>query len=273
MKPKWKTCLITSIFLISIALRLHAQAPAGARGAAPPGPGPGDKQVVDVAAADRGKATYIAECITCHGPKARGSDSGPDLIRSLVVLRDRYGNEVGPFLRKGHPTQSGTASANFAPRQIEDLSHFLKQQFADTLRSSPSYRVQNVLTGNARAGAEYFNGAGRCNTCHSTTGDLAGIGKKYDPPTLQQRFLFPPRSKPVAITVTPPSGPAVSGTLVRIDDFNVSMRDAAGEYRAWKRTSQLKIERNDPYTTHVEMLDKYTDRNIHDVVTYLESLK
>src|SRR5262245_13988462 len=269
-----RSCLTTAAALLLLTtLSLDAQAPAGARGAPPTGPGPADKQTVDAAAADRGKTTYIAECNTCHGPNARGSERGPDLARSLVMLRDRYGSQVGPLLRKGHPTQSNRPSANFTQTQIEELSHFLKQRFNDTLRSAPTYRVQNVLTGNARAGAEYFNGAGGCKTCHTPSGDLAGIGRKYDPPTLQQRFLFPQRTKPVVITVTPQSGPAVSGTLVRMDDFNVSLRDAAGEYRAWQRTPQLKIDRNDPYATHVDLLDKYTDKNIHDVVAYLESLK
>jgi cytochrome c oxidase cbb3-type subunit 3 len=272
MRSTSKRWLIVSFCLVSIATQIKAQAPAGARGA-PSGPGPGDKQLVDAAAADRGKTTYLAQCITCHGPKARGSDSGPDLVRSLIVLRDRYGNELGTFFRKGHPTQTNVPSASFAQKDIEDLSHYLKQQFNDTLRSSPSYRVQDVLTGDARAGAQYFNGEGKCSGCHSATGDLSGIGKKYDPPTLQQRFLFPQRTKPVTVTVTPPSGPMVTGTLERIDDFNVSLRDASGQYWAWKRTPQLKIDRNDPYATHVELLDKYTDKSIHDVVTFLESLK
>lgn len=265
--------LATGVLLLSVGLGLGAQAPAGARGAPPAGPGPGDKQAVDAAAADRGKVTYIAECITCHGPKARGTEAGADLVRSLIVLRDRYGNEVGPFLRKGHPTQSNKSSAGFTADQIQDLSHFLKQRFNDTLRSAPTYRVQNVLTGDAKTGAAYFSGAGKCSRCHSVTGDLAGIGKKYDPPTLQQRFLFPQRIKAVTISVTPASGPAVSGTLIRMDDFNVSLRDAAGEYRSWKRTRDLKIDKNDPYAVHVELLDQYTDKDIHNVVAYLESLK
>ena len=41
------------------------------------------------------------------------------------------------------------------------------------------------------AGEKLFNGAGGCAKCHSVKGDLAGIGNKYDPPTLQQKFLFP----------------------------------------------------------------------------------
>ncbi len=34
----------------------------------------------------------------------------------------------------------------------------------------------DLQTGNIEAGKRYFNGAGRCATCHSATGDLAGVG-------------------------------------------------------------------------------------------------
>lgn len=255
------------------------------RGGGMMGAGADDKHIVDIAAAGRGRTIYIAECITCHGQKARGKDDGPDLVRSLTLLHDRYGSTIGPFLKKGHPMQSGGASAKLTQAQIADLSHFLHERVYDTLRSGPYSQVINVLTGDAKAGAVYFNGAGRCNTCHSPTRDLAAIAKKYDPPTLQQRFLFPQsigfrrrgvgvaRSKPVTVTVNPPSGPAVSGVLLNIDDFNVSLRDPSGEYHSWKRTPDLKLQKNDPYAAHVEMLDRYTDKNIHDVVAYLETLK
>ncbi len=271
----------------AVAAPTAGRAPgAGARPRGPSmmGAGADDKHVVDPAAADRGKSIYIAQCITCHGNKARGSENGPDLVRSLVILHDRYGSELGPFLRKGHPMQSGRPSSSLTETQIADLSHFLHQKVYDTLRSGPYSQVINVLTGDAKAGEAYFNGAGRCNTCHSPTGDLAGIAKKYDPPTLQQRFLFPrmigfgrgrtvARSKPVAVTVTPPSGQPVSGTLISLDDFNVSLRDAAGDYRSWKRTPDLKIVKKDPYEAHEKLLDQYTDKDIHDVVAYLETLK
>ena len=49
------------------------------------GGGAGDTHVIDPAGADRGKTIYIAECITCHGNKARGASNnvaenlkGPD---------------------------------------------------------------------------------------------------------------------------------------------------------------------------------------------------
>src|SRR5262245_27931646 len=71
------------------------------------GAGPADAPYVDAALADKGKSTWAAECINCHGTQARGTDNGPNLTRSLVVLRDRYGSELGPFLKKGHKMQSG----------------------------------------------------------------------------------------------------------------------------------------------------------------------
>jgi mono/diheme cytochrome c family protein len=246
--------------------------------------GPSDKHIVDDQAAERGKATYTAECVTCHGPKARGTDKGPDIVRSLIVLKDRYGDTVGPFLQKGHPSQSGAASADLKPAEIVDLSHFLHQKVGDTLRTGPYNKVLNVLTGDPKAGEAYFNGPGKCNTCHSPTGDLAGIAKKYDPPVLQLKFVFPQTvafgrgitagtRKPVMVTVTSPSGERVTGILDQMDDFSVSLRDASGQYWSFERAPGVRVEKSDPYAGHVALLDQYTDKDIHDVVAYLETLK
>jgi cytochrome c oxidase cbb3-type subunit 3 len=246
--------------------------------------GPSDKHIVEEQAAERGKVTYTAECITCHGPKARGTDKGPDIVRSLIVLKDRYGDTIGPFLRKGHPTQSGTASADLKETEIVDLSHFLHQKVGDTLRTGPYNKVLNVLTGDPKAGEAYFNGPGKCNTCHSTTGDLAAIAKKYDPPVLQLKFVFPQTvafgrglttgaRKPIMVTVTSPSGERITGVLDQIDDFSVSLRDAAGQYWSFKRAPDVRVEKSNPYAAHIALLDQYTDKDIHDVVAYLETLK
>ena len=253
--------------------------------------GADDNHVVDRAASTRGRTIYIAECITCHGPKARGVSEGPpanqgaDVVRSLVVLKDRYGSTVSAFMKKGHPMQSGNASAGLSADQMIDLAHFLHDKVGDTLRSGPYNKILNVLTGDAKAGQAYFSGAGGCTKCHSTTGDLKGVGAKYDPPTLQQKFLFPrtqgfgrrggggfATSKPVTVAVTA-NGQTVSGVLDKLDDFNVSLRDSEGEYRSFKVTKDVKVVKSDPYQAHADLLDKYTDKNVHDIVAYLESLK
>ena len=245
--------------------------------------GPSDQQVVDPQAANRGKILFGSDCASCHGPMARGSANAPDLVRSDVVLHDRYGNDIGPYLRDKHPPVQTVRLAGLTEDQIKDLANFLHQQVGNTLRSGPYTKVLNVLTGDAPAGEAYFNGAGGCAKCHSPTGDLAGIASRYDAPTLQQRMLFPrtvvfgrgamSATKPVMITVTLPNGESVSGTLVRIDDFDVAMRDGSGTYHSWKRTPDLKIELKDPYAAHNELLNTITDTDIHNLVAYLDTLK
>jgi mono/diheme cytochrome c family protein len=139
-----------------------------------------------------------------------------------------------------------------------------------------------VLTGNATAGEAYFNGEGGCATCHAPDGDLAAIGRRMDPITIQQRFLFPNnvgsrrRSTPapaVTVTITTASGETLSGALVYMDDFNVSFRDASGTHRTVRRAPGVRVTKDDPYAAHVALLSRITDKAIHDVVAYLASLK
>ena len=75
------------------------------------------------------------------------------------------------------------------------------------------------------------------------------------------------------VTVTPTPGPAITGTLVKIDDFNVSLRDATGQTQSFKRAANVKVEVHDPLAVHHALLDRYTDADMHNIVAYLESLK
>src|ERR1700678_1641007 len=133
------------------------------------------------------------------------------------MLHDKAGSELGPALKKLAHHKGDLTQA-----QLRDLSQFLKQRVEDTVKNRNAQRPPNVLTGDAAAGKAYFEGPGKCGTCHSPAGDFAGIAKKYDPLTSQQRLLFPrsggrgtPPVRPTRVTVTLPSGAAVSGDLER----------------------------------------------------------
>jgi hypothetical protein len=186
--------------------------------------------------------------------------------------------------------QSGRSSAALTQEQVVDLAHFLRQRINDTLRTSPLFAPGDVLTGNRAAGQAYFNGAGNCSGCHSPTGDLAGIGGRYAPIDLQQRMLFPSgrgaagargrgaapataNRATVTVAVTPPSGATVSGTLVHMDDFTVTLRDASGIPRTFTRTKDMKVVKTVPLQAHYDLLERISDENMHDLVAYLESLK
>ena len=228
---------------------------------------------IDSTAADRGKQIYLQFCVNCHGNLAKGTEQGPDLIRSVMVLQDSEGAKLGPAL-----TRLPNHKRDLTKRQVADLSQFFKQRVEETVKNRNAAKPPNVLTGDAKAGQTYFSA--KCSMCHSPAGDLAGIAKRYDPVTLQQRFLFPrsggrgaPTPKRAQVTVTPSSGEPVSGSLERIDDFNISLRDSSGEYHSWQRTPDLKVEVQDPYASHNQLLDEYTDADMHNVVAYLETMK
>ena len=108
--------------------------------------GPDDKPLVDPKASEMGTPLYGKECLACHGADARGTPAGPNLVRSLTVLHDRYGNTLGPYLRTSHPPVpvAGKGAAATGPKfetltntQVLLLAHFLRDRVNDTLRGAP----------------------------------------------------------------------------------------------------------------------------------------
>ena len=227
-------------------------------------------------AVERGQKQFVVLCGSCHGSDARGDDNGPDLVRSEIVLDDEQGSLIGPVVRKGRPNQ-GMPAFDLPDVQIQDLAAFLRERTQAAINRN-AYPLLNVLTGNAKAGEAFFNGAGRCNTCHSPAGDLAGVGRRFQLAQLQTRFLYPrggrgaTPAKQATVTVTPATGRAISGTLESIDDFTVGLRDAEGYYRSFARES-VKVEVRDPLAAHEQLLRQYTDKSMHDVLAYLATLK
>jgi mono/diheme cytochrome c family protein len=254
--------------------------------AQPPRPGRSfliSRDVPDPAGVERGQKIFVARCGFCHGSNANGGESGPDLVRSVLALDDEGGDKIGPVIRNGRPDK-GMPAFPLTDDQIKDVGAFLRSRQQAAINRN-AYTIQNIVTGDAKKGQAYFNGAGRCNTCHSPTGDLAGIANKYDPVALQSRLVYPrtqrprraegpePKVIPTPVTVTLASGQTVTGTLEYIDDFDVALRDASGDYRSFTRDAGVKVDVRDPLAAHEELLKKYTDEEMHNLVAYLETLK
>ena len=253
--------------------------------------------VVDAAAEAKGKALWAVHCIDCHGSNARGSEKGPNIIRTRTVNFDRsaqhVGSVLGPFLMAGHPTQSGKGSASFTNDEVVALANFLRQRVNDTMRSSPLFTAGDIVVGNARAGEAFFKGPGGCTSCHNdTTRNLAGIMSRIPSPVdVQQRMLFPggrgrggrgrgapagpppPNPNATTVTVTPASGAALSGVLVEESDFHVSLREPDGTIRVVRKGPGAKVTKTNPLQGHIDLLDRITDTQIRDLVAYLVTLK
>jgi cytochrome c oxidase cbb3-type subunit 3 len=64
----------------------------------------------------------------------------------------------------------------------------------------------------------------------------------------------------------------VTGQLAYRDEFTIALTDASGKYRSWS-TGRVKFAVDDPLQGHVELLPRYTDDDVHDVLAYLHTLK
>jgi len=259
-----------------------AQAPQPGRGR---GVDPGVERLraFDPAAVERGRAAFGEKCSACHRANARGGQgfAGPDLIRSVLVLQDVNGQQIAAHLQAPHKPPIA-----LTPPETSDIGTFLHREITYAAERT-NYQLQFVMSGNAKAGETYFNGAGGCNKCHSPTGDLKGIGSRHDGPMLQALIAFGVagggrgRGEPAGVsrtarraTVTLPSGETFSGVLVRLTDFDVTIRDDAGQPRSWMRSGNVpKVQVTDPLQGHIDLLAKYKDSDIHDLAAYLATLK
>jgi len=236
-----------------------------------------------------GKALYGVSCTSCHGADLRGGDlGGPNLLRSQVALSDQNGELIIPIIH-GSRQDQGMPAIPLNPEDAAAVAAYIRS-VVETIGNqgkppSVGKEAPSILVGDATAGQAYF--AAKCGSCHSATGDLAGIATKIDDPkTLQTMWVSGGgrrRRMPVAVAVTRrtitvsvtlPSGETVEGRLVQIDDFLVTVGLADGTVRTFRRDDGVpKVEVHDPMKAHRDLLAVYTDKDIHDVTAYLVTLK
>ncbi|HVW11891.1 MAG TPA: cytochrome c [Bryobacteraceae bacterium] len=234
-------------------------------------PGPPDPQSVE-----RGKAVFARQCASCHAGNAAGTSKGANLMRSTLVRHDADGSALRSLIETGK-SHGKVPSIRMSAGDANDVVAYIEwavQNYDRTSAGAPpqSYPLSKLLIGNAEGGKAFFNGEGGCAKCHSPTGDLAGIASKYSPIELQSRFLMPRSRTPVTATVTTASGEKVSGRVLVINNFDVSIQDAAGKTLKWAADS-VKVELHDPIEAHRDLLPKYTDADVHNMFAYLVTLK
>ena len=218
-----------------------------------------------------GQTLFAQNCGFCHGRDAAGGESGPDLTRSKLVAADVNGNRIGEVVRNGRP-EKGMPRFALSEGEISGLVAYIHSQTAKAskLGRRRGVDVSDLQTGNVQAGKAYFDGAGKCSSCHSATGDLAGVARKYQGLKLEEQMLYP-KGASSQVTVTLRSGETFSGTLAYRDEFVVGLRDHSGWYRSWP-ADQVKYTVKAPVEAHAEQLAKYTDEDIHNLMAYLQTL-
>jgi cytochrome c oxidase cbb3-type subunit 3 len=218
-----------------------------------------------------GGSLFVQQCAFCHGRDTGGGEDGPDLTRSKLVADDVNGSQIGPVVRNG---RNNMPRFTVTDQELAALAAFIHTQkhLAESQNGQrKGVDASDLTTGNLEKGKQYFNGEGKCSGCHSPTGDLAGVATRVPAVRLFQRLMYP-RGAKVKMTVTLPSGESVTGTRAYVDEFTVALRDASGRYHSWP-AAKVKVLVDDPTEAHVDLLAKYTDDDIHNLMAYLLTLK
>jgi cytochrome c oxidase cbb3-type subunit 3 len=224
---------------------------------------------------EAGRTRFAAQCGFCHGRDAGGGEGGPDLTRSELVAGDVRGDRIIPVVRNGRQGMPPFTLSDSDMTAIVAFIHDQKMQAESAVGGRRSVELADLQTGNAGAGKRYFDNA--CVSCHSATGDLAGVAARLQGLPLLQRMLYPngpPRDpkRAAQVSVTLPSGQLVTGRLAYRDEFTIALTDASGWYRSWP-TTQVRFTVDDPRQAHADQLGKYTDADMHDVLAYLQTLR
>ncbi len=240
-----------------------------------------------------GTTAYNTKCGYCHGDRAKGGNAGPDLITSDVSLHDEDGVGLGEYLNGAAHTK--VVKNDLDKQTIYNIAAYIHSRIIYSATTRGDVLPEAVLqAGDAKAGEAYFNGAGGCNKCHSVTGNLKGIGSKYDAVALQDKWVNPragggrggrggrggfgapaaPDPNAITATVTLPDGKTVTGIPLRVTDFDVTLRLPDGSTQTWARNNGIpKVERHDPLQAHVDIMTKLTDKDMHNVTAYLATIK
>ena len=272
LRSTWPSALVAALF-VSLAVSA-AQTPA--HGTQPgstvkPSTAPVSKSY-SPDLVQKGSALFARDCSFCHGRDAGGGESGPDLTRSKLVTQDVDGDKIGPVVRNGRP-EKGMPPFSLSDPEIAALMAFIHtQQKTATSRKGgrKGVDVADLQTGNVEAGKQYFNGAGGCSSCHSPTGDLAGIASRFEGLALEEQMLYPKDAKSKVIVSH--AGQTITGTLEYLDEFTVGLIDQTGVYRSW-RVADVQYKVDAPVNAHVELFSKYTDADIHNLMAYLQTLR
>jgi cytochrome c oxidase cbb3-type subunit 3 len=270
-----KFAVVAFLVLAAVAL-LKAQEGAPPL-AAPAQGGPGARNPAaeaHAAATERGRGLFKENCAACHAEDATGG-RGPDLIRSSLVRHDKNGDLIGPVVMNGRVEKGMPAFSSLTTSQISDIVAFLEAQltlFDLHTRFGPypnDIPAARLATGSVEAGKTYFDA--HCSSCHSPTGDLAHVAGKYNAPDLEVRFLYPSGTPSTAVVMLA-DGKKYEGTVLLNDGFYVGIQGKDGWYHSWPANS-VRVEVHDPLAAHAALLDKYTDADMHNLFTYLETLK
>lgn len=228
----------------------------------------------DPKAAEIGNGVFHLYCAPCHGMRAQGGRSGPDLTRGTY----RSGNadeDLYHVIAGGIPgTEMQSYSASLTPDLMWRLVAFIR---------SSVHQSNETAKGNTAAGEALFRGKGGCGSCHSvgTQGgwigpELTRIGRQRSLAHLKQSIIAPdedPTPGYAAVTVITRGGQKITGIEKGLDNFTVQLLDLSQKFHSFEKSEVTSVTREPHSLMPATYGKQFGASEIDDLVAYLAGLQ
>ena len=149
---------------------------------------------------------------TARTPEA--AMTGPDLVRSVLVLDDEHGSLIGPVLRKGFRTKACPRST-LSDAQYPGFGGVPPRTHTSGNQSATRIRFRTCSRAMPRTAKRTSTARDDATPAIRATGDLAGLGKTFQPAHCRRDSCIRAaaaagngtQAKPTTLTVTPRTRP------------------------------------------------------------------
>ena len=217
-----------------------------------------------------GMGLFRSRCADCHGMDARGV-RGPDITQ--VWASGRTDDGLFKTIQEGVPNTEMPANPRMNDRETWQLLAYL--------RTLATPAPTDSARGNAQNGERIFRA--NCAGCHRVNGvggrlgpDLSRVGsaRARDAIVFQirrGREELRPGYEPV--TLTPQTGEPIRGVKKNEDGYSVQVMDTRERIQGYEKDKLKAVENGTRSMMPVFGPDRLSDRDLDDLVRYLQTLR
>ena len=228
----------------------------------------------DTQAIESGRMKFRMSCSGCHGLRAKGGRSGPDLTRGTFAAGDTDA-DLYRVVAKGVPgAEMPGFSDSFDPDELWQVVSYVRSLAAHD--AAPP-------AGDVAAGESLFWGKGGCGRCHrvGTRGSSLGpsltrVGAQRSLAYLRESVLAPDADVTpgfATITAVMRDGTKIVGVERAFDNFSAQFVDLSGRYYSLQKDDVTSIQREYRSVMPSSYARLLSERELTDLLAYLGSLR
>jgi len=227
----------------------------------------------DAKAVESGRLQFWMACAGCHGLRASGGRSGPDLTRGTFAA----GNTEADLYRVISDGVPGTEMPAFTGRLQDDE----RWRLVSYLHSLAPHDTA-LIPGDPAAGERLFWEKGGCGQCHriGTRGSILGpnlsrIGRQRSLDYLRESIVSPDAemtSGYATITVVTRDGKKITGVERGFDNFSAQLMDLSNRYYSFQKDSVVSIQREYRSLMPSNYGRLFSARELDDLLAFLAGL-